>query len=87
VNWDYEFEARALRELKSLGSTDQQRVIKYLRKRIVGPEDPRRFGKALLHEYAGLWRYRVGDIRLICKIEDGALKVLVVRVGHRREVY
>ena len=50
-------------------------------------EDPRSRGKALTGNLAGLWRYRVGDYRIICDIEDGVLLILVVDVAHRREVY
>jgi mRNA interferase RelE/StbE len=59
----------------------------YLRERIATDADPRRFGKPLIGDKAGLWRYRVGDFRLVCRIEDERLVVLVLAVGHRREVY
>jgi mRNA interferase RelE/StbE len=50
-------------------------------------DDPRSLGKALTGPLGGLWRYRVGDYRVICDIQDGALCVLVLQVGNRREVY
>ncbi|MBF0260191.1 MAG: type II toxin-antitoxin system RelE/ParE family toxin [Desulfamplus sp.] len=50
-------------------------------------EDPRRFGEALRFDLSGLWKYRVGDYRLICDIQDNTVTVLVLRVGHRREIY
>jgi mRNA interferase RelE/StbE len=50
-------------------------------------EDPRRFGDGLKSNLAGLWKYRVRDYRVICEIQDAAVKVIVVRIGHRREVY
>jgi len=87
VNWDYEFDPRALKELARLGKEHQRRIIAYLDDRIVGSDDPRRFGKPLKHEFAGLWRYRVGDYRLICRLEDERLIVLVVKVSHRRDAY
>ena len=87
MSWNYSFEERALKELKKLGREAQQRIIAYLDERVASDEDPRRFGKALRHEFAGLWRYRVGNYRLICSIEDNQLVVLVLRVAHRREVY
>ena len=85
--WRVEFDAAAARELRKLGSADQGRVLRYLRERIAGDQDPRRFGKALKADLAGLWRYRVGDIRIVARIEDHHLIVLVLRVAHRREVY
>jgi len=55
--------------------------------RIATADDPRRFGKALTGGLAGLWRYRIGDYRVVATFEDKALVVLVLRVAHRREVY
>ena len=85
--WSVEFDDRARKELRSLDAQAQREILRYLRERIATDEDPRRFGKALSKELSGLWRYRVGNYRLICRIEDNVLVVLVVRVGHRREVY
>jgi len=87
VNWDYEFDPRALKELSRLGKEHQRRIFDYLDERIAGSEDPRRFGKPLKHEFAGLWRYRVGDYRMICRMEDQKMIVLIVKVSHRRDVY
>jgi mRNA interferase RelE/StbE len=87
VSWAYNFEARALKELKKLGPQAQRLILAYLDERVAGGEDPRAFGKALKGDLAGLWRYRVGDFRLIFSIEDQRLVVLVLKVGHRRDVY
>jgi len=87
MSWEYQFEDRALRELKRLGKTDQERVLRYLKHRIIASGDPKAFGKALRHQLVGLWRYRIGDVRMICRIEDNLLVVLVVKIGHRRDVY
>ena len=85
--WNVEFDDRARKELRSLDAQAQREILRYLRERIAVDDDPRRFGKALGRDLSGLWRYRVGSYRLICRIEDGMLVVLVVRVGHRSEVY
>jgi mRNA interferase RelE/StbE len=85
--WTVEFDDRARRELRKLDPGIQQTILKYLRQRIAGPEDPRRFGKPLRRSLAGLWRYRVEDFRLICRIEDAKVVVLILQVGHRREIY
>ncbi|MFN0023872.1 MAG: type II toxin-antitoxin system RelE family toxin [Parvularculaceae bacterium] len=87
AEWRVEFDAAAAKELKKLGKTDQGRILKFLRERIAGEEDPRRLGAALSGEFAGLWRYRVGDHRLVVAIEDQRILVLVLRIGHRREIY
>ena len=62
-------------------------ILRYLRQRIATAENPRRFGHALTGDLKGLWRYRVGDYRIVASIEDAQFVVLVVTVGHRREVY
>lgn len=85
--WSVEFDDRARRELRKLDVQVQQAILSYLRERIAVAEDPRRFGKPLRRNLAGLWRYRVGDYRLICRIEDERVVVLVLQIGHRREVY
>jgi mRNA interferase RelE/StbE len=69
------------------GQADATLILRYLRERIANCDDPRRFGKALSHNKADLWRYRVGDYRIICEIQDRKLVVLVIAVGHRREIY
>jgi mRNA interferase RelE/StbE len=85
--WTVEFDDRARRELRKLDAKIQQTILRYLRERIAGAEDPRRFGKPLRRNLAGLWRYRVEDYRLICRVEDDRVVVLVLQVGHRRDVY
>lgn len=85
--WRVEFDARAARELRKLDPAAQQLILRYLRVRIATTDDPRRFGRALTGDLKGLWRYRVDDYRIVAKIEDDRLIVLVVTVGHRREVY
>ncbi len=85
--WSVEFDRNAARDLHKLGSEPQRLILKYLRERIATAEDPRRFGHALTRDLHGLWRYRVGDFRLVAAIEDERFVVLVVTVGHRREVY
>ena len=87
MNWVYRFDDRALKELRKLGKQAQREVIAYLDEGVASEGDPRRFGKGLKAELAGLWRYRVGDYRILCQIKNGELLVLVVAVGHRRDIY
>ena len=74
-----------------MGKLDPQhsrRIVKFLQDRVARLDDPRSIGEALHGSRLGeFWKYRVGDYRLICKIEDERLVVLVLRVGHRREIY
>jgi mRNA interferase RelE/StbE len=85
VSWVYKFDAQALKDLKKLDKPMQRRILSYLDERVT--DDPRLFGKGLKANLSGLWRYRVGDYRIICQIQDGELTVLVIAVGHRKDIY
>ncbi len=87
MRWAYRFDERALKELRKLDRQAQKEILAYLDQRIAADADPRRFGKGLHSDLAGLWRYRVGDYRILCQIKDGLLLVLVISVGHRKNVY
>ncbi len=82
--WTVNFEPRALAELRKLDRSAQKRIVNFLQERVGNPRD---FGRPLTGEKVGLWRYRIGDYRLVCRIEDDRLIVLVLRVAHRKEVY
>ena len=85
--WTIEWDERAVRDTRKLGHEERRGILAYLRERIATDEDPRRFGKPLLADQAGLWRYRVGDYRVVCRIEEDRAVVLVLAVGHRSKVY
>ena len=86
--WRIEFEDSALKELAKLDKPVARRILAFLRERVAGLDDPRSVGEALKGSKLGeFWKYRVGDYRVIANIEDGALRILVLRVGNRREVY
>lgn len=85
--WTIEYTDTAKGQLRKLDKPTARRIIDYMDERIAGQENPRSTGKALTGPRGGFWRYRIGDCRVICDIQDGALRVLVVRVGNRREVY
>ena len=87
MSWVCKFDRRALRELERLDPQSKQRILAYLEERISTDADPRRFGKGLKANLSGLWRYRVGNYRIICRIVDDELIVLVLAVGHRRTIY
>lgn len=84
--WTIEYSASVA---KALGKLDRQAAARILKavEDIAALDDPRGRGKALTGELSGLWRYRVGDYRVIAKIEDGRLVIVVVALGHRRDVY
>lgn len=85
--WRVEFHHRAKRELDKLDRPARERVARFLRERIATDQDPRRVGEALRGDKANLWKFRVGDYRLICDIQDGRVTVLVLAIGHRRKIY
>jgi mRNA interferase RelE/StbE len=86
--WKVELSADVDRELAKLDPPQRNRILKFLNERVARLDNPRSIGQALHGSRLGeFWKYRVGDYRLICKIEDDRLIVLVLRVGHRREIY
>lgn len=85
--WQVSFSPAAERTLAKLDRATQSDILRYLKTRIATARSPRRFGKALTGGLAGLWRYRVRDYRIICRIEDRGIIVLVLEIGHRRDVY
>lgn len=86
--WTIEFDANALRSLDRLGRQEQLRIRRYLHERVASAKSPRDLGKPLTgSKFGELWRYRVGDYRVICQIKDGVLLVLVLEIGHRSAIY
>ena len=85
--WKIEFDSEAENDLKKIDREIQRRILRYLRERIATEKDPRRFGAPLRRELSGLWKYRLGDYRIICRIEEKKVVVYVIRVGHRKEIY
>lgn len=85
--WKVEFDDRARKELRKLDKQTQDRILKWLRTNLATEEDPRRTGKSLKGRMKGLWRYRVGDYRIVSQIQDEQILILVIRIGHRRDVY
>ena len=85
--WTVEVSDVAERQLRKLDRPVQKRIVDWLCDRIEGCKNPRHFGEPLKGGRAGLWRYRIGDFRVLCDIQDERLIVLVLTIGHRREVY
>ena len=86
--WQIEFEAAAQKELARLDRQTARRILRFLRERLAPIDDPRSLGQALKGERFGeFWKYRVGDYRVIARIEDQQLVILVIRIGHRGAVY
>lgn len=86
--WKVELAAAAERELDKLDAPQAKRILKFLNERVARLDDPRSIGEALKGSRLGdLWKYRVGDYRIISSIEDDAVRILVIKIGNRREVY
>ncbi len=87
MSWRLEYSDKALRQLRKMDAGQRAIVLSWMDKRIDGCDDPRACGKALTANRAGMWRYRVGDYRVLCEIRDNELTVLAIEVGHRSKVY
>ena len=85
--WAIEYTETARKQLRKLDKQTARQIIDFMDARVALLEDPRSTGKALVGALGGLWRYRVGDYRVICEIQHGSLLILVVQIGNRREVY
>jgi mRNA interferase RelE/StbE len=87
TKWSIRFNKVAQKNFEKLDKQAQQQIQRFLRERLLLSHSPRLLGKALSGNYSDFWRYRVGDYRIVCKIEDSEFVVLIVRVAHRREIY
>ena len=85
--WTIDYSESAWNQLKKLDKPVARRILDFLDNRVAKHDDPRTLGKALTGPLGTLWRYRIGDYRIICEIQHSTVRILVVRVGHRREVY
>ena len=82
-----EYTSKAIKSLRKLDTYTRNLILAWVEKNLEGCENPRIHGKGLVGDKVGQWRYRVGDYRLICEIEEEKLVILVLEIGHRREIY
>jgi len=85
--WKIEYVRSAEKRLRRIDRTWQRRILDYMDDTIGTLDDPHERGKALVGDQGGFWRYRVGDYRIICSIDESTHVVLVLKIGHRRDVY
>lgn len=85
--WTIDYTNTAKTQLRKLDKQAARRILDFMDERVAGRDDPRSTGKALTGPLGGLWRYRIGDFRVICDIQDDALRILVLQLGNRRDVY
>jgi len=87
LSWTIEYTRTAETQLRKLDKQVARRILDYLDDNIASLENPRTRGKALSGPLGELWRYRIGDYRVICEIQDNAMRILVVEAGHRKQIY
>ena len=87
MKWTIEFTPDSAREFKKLDRYTQKMIRGWMVKHLLDADDPRATGKPLKANLSGYWRYRIGDYRMICDIKDERIVIVVVKIGHRREVY
>lgn len=87
VKYRVETTARFDRDFRKLDRYTQRMIKGWIEKNLIDTDNPRRHGKGLTANRSGQWRYRIGDYRLLCQIDDGKLVILALCVGHRREIY
>jgi mRNA interferase RelE/StbE len=85
--WTIEYAETVKKQLRKLDRSAARRIVDFMDERVAASDDPRAMGKALKGALGDLWRYRVGDYRVFCDIQDQVLTVLVLQIGNRREVY
>ena len=87
MNYKVLFSEEAKKQLKKLDKHISILIITWIRKNLQGCQNPRQFGKPLVANRTGQWRYRIGDYRLICEIQDEEITILILEVGHRKNIY
>lgn len=85
--WTIEYAESTQKDIRKLNPAERRRIRDFLEGKVAALDDPRSIGKALSGNLSGLWRYRVGDYRVIVSIEDERLCVLALKIGHRKSVY
>lgn len=87
MGWKIDIDKKAFREISALDKPIQKQILAFLKDKLAHIANPRVLGEALQGTFKNLWKYRIGNYRLICKIEDSTVTVLILRVAHRREAY
>ncbi len=82
-----EFSIEAANYIKKMDNSTRTTLLKWINKNLINCEDPRIHGKSLTGNKKGIWRYRVGNYRVLCDIQDEILTILVLEVGHRNKIY
>jgi len=87
MGFDVQLSSNAIRALKRIDRHQAKIIVAWIEKNLQGCENPRLFGKPLRHDKKGEWRYRIGSYRIIAEIQDELVKIEVINVGHRKDIY
>lgn len=87
MKWTARLSDQAVKQLKKLDRVNRELILTYIEQRIDGCENPRLFGEPLKENLSGFWRYRVGQYRILCEINEELITVYVITIGHRRQIY
>jgi mRNA interferase RelE/StbE len=87
MSYSVEYTSGAIKSMKKLDKSVLIMIKAWIEKNLVGTDDPRRHGKGMTANRSGQWRYRVGDYRILADIQEDKLVILVINVGHRRNIY
>ncbi|PKY09470.1 addiction module toxin RelE [Acidithiobacillus marinus] len=85
--WKIEYAESVQKDIRKMDAQQRKRIREFLENKVANLEDPRILGKALTGSFSGLWRYRIGSYRIVTHIEDRDVRILVVKMAHRKEVY
>ena len=87
MKYTVEYTKRAIKQLKKLDKQTSALLLGWIEKNLVDCDNPRQFGKGLTANRKGEWRYRIGDYRLVADIQDAKIIILILNIGHRRDIY
>ncbi len=87
MKYRVEYTKKAFKELEKMDKSIRKLILAWIEKNLIDCTNPREFGKGLVGDKSGLWRYRIGDYRLITEIEDDKIVILILSVGHRKKIY
>jgi mRNA interferase RelE/StbE len=85
--WSIEYSERAMKQLRKLDPQVRNFILSWINKNLIGTDNPRSKGKGLTENLSGRWRYRIGDYRVLARISESTITILVLDVGHRSEIY
>ena len=85
--YELKYEARAVKQIKKLDLATRKLIKSWIEKNLLNTDNPRQHGKGLTGSLSQYWRYRVGDYRILAEINDAEIIIIIVEVGHRRDIY